>query len=59
MDREKKPMPGDYEAQMRRQMGSTQMKRFLNSLPQFSVDEDLPTHMQDLLRRLDRPKPLQ
>ncbi len=52
-------MPGDYEAQMRRQMGSTQMKRFLNSLPQFSVDEDLPTHMQDLLRRLDRPKPLQ
>ena len=39
--------------EMRRQMTSRQMKRFVGSLSTFSVDPTLPEGLRALLRRLD------
>jgi hypothetical protein len=39
--------------EVRRQIGSEPMRRFVRSLPAFSVKPDVPEHLQDLLDRLD------
>jgi hypothetical protein len=40
--------------EVRRQIGSEPMRRFVRSLPAFAVRPDVPTHLQDLLDQLDR-----
>jgi hypothetical protein len=40
--------------EVRRQMGSEPMRRFVRSLPPFAVKPDVPTHLRDLLDELDR-----
>jgi len=44
---------GKPEAEFRRQMRSGQMMRFVNTLPAFSVERDMPDHFAKLLRQLD------
>ncbi len=45
---------GKPEAEFRRQMRGGQMMRFINTLPAFSVERDMPDHFAKLLRQLDR-----
>ncbi|WP_353643525.1 hypothetical protein [Mesorhizobium sp. WSM2239] len=40
--------------EVRRQMGSDSMRRFVRSLPPFAVKPDVPAHLRDLLDQLDR-----
>lgn len=40
--------------EVRRQIGSEPMRRFVRSLPPFAVKPDVPAHMRDLLDELDR-----
>lgn len=40
--------------EVRRQIGSEPMRRFVRSLPTFAVKPDVPKHLQDLLDQLDR-----
>ena len=48
---------GQPEAEFRRQMRSGQMKRFVDTLPAFAVDRDMPDRFARLLRQLDRVPP--
>jgi hypothetical protein len=40
--------------EVRRQMGSEPVRRFVRSLPPFAVKPDVPEHLRDLLDELDR-----
>jgi hypothetical protein len=40
--------------EVRRQIGSEPMRRFVRSLPPFAVKPDVPAHLRDLLDELDR-----
>ncbi|NGO51544.1 hypothetical protein G6N73_10170 [Mesorhizobium camelthorni] len=40
--------------EVRRQIGSEQMRRFVRSLPPFAVKPDVPAHLRDLLDELNR-----
>ena len=40
--------------EVRRQMGSEPMRRFVRSMPAFSVKPDVPAHLRDLLDQLDQ-----
>lgn len=42
------------QEQIRRQLGSAEMARFLNALPSFQVDDNIPDDFQVLLGKLDR-----
>lgn len=39
--------------EIRRQIGTEPVRRFASSLPAFSVDEELPRTIRDLLSKLD------
>lgn len=41
-------------AEIRRQIGSDQMKRFIRSLPAFAASPEIPEHLDRLVRKLDR-----
>jgi len=41
-------------ATIRRQTGADRIKRYLRSLPQFRLDDDLPDELGRLLSELDR-----
>jgi hypothetical protein len=45
---------GEPEAEFRRQMRSGQMKRYVDTLPAFCVDRNMPDRFARLLRQLDR-----
>jgi hypothetical protein len=53
MTKEQQPMSGHFAFEMRRQMTSGQMRRFVRSLPAFQVEPDLPDPFADLLNKLD------
>jgi hypothetical protein len=40
--------------EVRRQIGSEPIRRFVRSLPPFAVKPDVPAHLRDLLDQLDR-----
>jgi hypothetical protein len=40
--------------EVRSQIGSEPMRRFVRSLPPFTVKPDVPAHLRDLLDQLDR-----
>lgn len=44
----------DMQAHLRRQLRSEQMVRFVNALPGFRVEADLPEPIGRLLRELDK-----
>ena len=46
-------MSGHFTSEMRRQMTGGQMRRFVRSLPAFQVDDAIPDHFADLLRKID------
>ena len=46
-------MSGHFMFEMRRQMTSGQMRRFVRSLPAFQVENDTPDPFADLLQKLD------
>ena len=46
-------MSGHFAFEMRRQMTSGQMRRFVRSLPAFQVEQNLPDPFADLLQKLD------
>jgi len=40
--------------EIRRQFNSSQMTRFLRSMPAFRLDNDMPESIRDMLAQLDR-----
>jgi hypothetical protein len=40
--------------EVRRQIGSEPMRRYVRSFPAFAVKPDVPAHLRDLLDELDR-----
>jgi hypothetical protein len=40
--------------EVRRQIGSEPVRRFVRSLPAFAIKPDMPAHLQELLDQLDR-----
>lgn len=50
--------PDNLSAEIRRQIGSEPMRRFVRSLPAFAVKHTLPAHLRELLDRLDRAENL-
>ena len=44
--------PAPLAAEIRRQLGSPGVTRYLSSLPSFSVDPGLPERLRDLLNEL-------
>ncbi|MCX7304004.1 MAG: hypothetical protein NTV73_06665 [Hyphomicrobiales bacterium] len=46
--------PEILQEEIRRQFSSTEMTRFLRSLPAFKIDADVPDRFHDMLSQLDR-----
>lgn len=53
MIEEEHKVSGHFISEMRRQMTSGQMRRFVGSLPAFQVEADLPDPFADLLEKID------
>ncbi len=51
--KEEQTMSGHFMFEMRRQMTSGQMRRFVRSLPAFQVERDASDPFADLLEKLD------
>jgi hypothetical protein len=51
--KEKPTMSGHFIFEMRRQMTSGQMRRFVRSLPAFQVENDAEDPFSDLLEKID------
>lgn len=54
MTRDPQPTAKSLPPEVRRQIGSEPMRRFVRSLPPFAVKPDVPAHLRDLLDELDR-----
>ncbi|BCH20811.1 hypothetical protein MesoLjLc_05690 [Mesorhizobium sp. L-8-10] len=54
MSRSNGNQPTRISAQIRRQIGTAENKRFLRAMPLFKVDPELPETLDHLLDELDR-----
>lgn len=54
MSRSNGNQPTQLSAQIRRQIGTADNKRFLRAMPLFKVDRELPKDLDHLLDELDR-----
>lgn len=54
MTRNPSASPDRLPQEIRRQVGSAEMARFLNALPSFQVDARVPDNLRTLLDELDR-----
>ena len=54
MTRDARHQTKNLPPEVRRQIGSEPMRRYVRSFPAFAVKPDVPAHLRDLLDELDR-----